>query len=149
MCCGRIWHCVTTCAFSQSRTFSKPQTEKPRKRVSRKRKHCNHSYCERAASKSLVERKFNGDRQCAEEVATAEGKPKGILKIRQKPPSEQRSVRYSRHALDRAKFREKYPSLNVIQKPGSKSDRSPLATSLDDLSSEWNAEQDEWARRKA
>ena len=43
---------------------------------------------------------------------------KGILAIRRKLPSEQRSIRFSRQSSDRAEFRDKFLSLRVLQTSG-------------------------------
>ena len=74
---------------------------------------------------------------------------KSILKVRQRPPSEQKSVRWCRQRFDRAQFRVKHPSLHVIQPPGGRSERSILAPPLDQTSTERNEEQEEGARHKA
>ena len=73
---------------------------------------------------------------------------KSILKDYQEPLAEKTKVQFSRPSLDRAKFRDKRPSLNVIQ-GGSPNERSPLAPTYDQRSRKCNEEQAECARHKA
>ena len=59
---------------------------------------------------------------------------KGIVKFFDRDPrSGVASVKFSRHSLDRAKFRDKRSSLNVIL-GGSKNARSPIAPPYDQRS---------------
>ena len=69
---------------------------------------------------------------------------KGIFAIERKLPSEQRSIKFSYHSLQRARFRDKFPFLNVIQ-TGSKNGRSPNVPPYDQRCTEWNEEQEEFA----
>ena len=71
----------------------------------------------------------------------------GILVRRRKLPSEMRIIIFSRQSLERATFRDKFPSLNVIQ-TGGKNGRSPNAPPYDQRSTEWNEEQEEFARHE-
>ena len=52
---------------------------------------------------------------------------KEILALKRNLPSEKRIMRFSHQSLERAKFRVKFPSLNVIQ-TGSKNGRPPNVT---------------------
>ena len=62
--------------------------------------------------------------------------------------AEKKSIRFSHQSLERAKFREKCPSLNVTQ-TASKNRRSPNAPPCDQRCTVWIAEQDEFARHRA
>ena len=73
---------------------------------------------------------------------------KGILALRRKVPSEKISIRLSRQSLERARFRDKCPSLKVIQ-TGTKNARHFNAPPYDQRSKEWNERQEEFARHKA
>ena len=68
------------------------------------------------------------------------------LTLRRKVPSEKISIILSRQSLERAKFRDKCPSLKVIQ-TGSKNARHFNAPPCE--STEWNVKQEEFARQKA
>ena len=88
----------------------------------------------------------------------AEGKPGAsgtiqnahevILALERTFPSEERSIRFSHQSLERATFRDTSPSLNVIQ-TGSAHRRFPNAPPYDQRFTEWNEEQEEFARHKA
>ena len=51
---------------------------------------------------------------------------KGFIGLKRKLPSEKRSIKFPYQSLEGARFRDKFPSLNVIQ-TGSKNGRSPHA----------------------
>ena len=63
------------------------------------------------------------------------------------------SVRKEKHkmrqSLERAKFRDTFPSLNVILTVCLINGRSPNAPPYDRRSTEWNEEQEEFARHRA
>ena len=71
-----------------------------------------------------------------------------ILALCRKLPSEKAGIRNPFQSLERAKFRNKFPSLNVIQ-TSSKNARSPNAPPYDRRSTAWNEEQEEFARHRA
>ena len=71
----------------------------------------------------------------------------GILTIRRKLSSAKKSIRSSRQSLERAKSRDKFPSLNVTQ-TGSKHARHFNAPPCGQRSAEWNEEREEFARHK-
>ena len=73
---------------------------------------------------------------------------KGILALKRKLPSEKGSIKHSSQSLERARFRDTFPSLNVIQ-TGSKNGRSPDAPPYDQRCAEWNEEQEEFAWQRA
>ena len=58
------------------------------------------------------------------------------------------SIIFSPQSLVRAEFRNKFPSLNVIQ-TGGKNGRCQNAPPYDQGSTEWNEEQNEFARHEA
>ena len=55
---------------------------------------------------------------------------KGIIDLERKLPSEKGSIKFSNQSLERARFRDTFPSLNVIQ-TGSKYGGSPDAPPYD------------------
>ena len=73
---------------------------------------------------------------------------KGILALKRKLPSEQGRIKFSHQSLERARFRDTFPSLSVIQ-TGSKNGRSPDAPPYDPRCAEWNDEQEEFAWQRA
>ena len=73
---------------------------------------------------------------------------KGILVFERKPSSAKRSIRFSYQSPERAKFRDKFPSPDVIQ-TGSEHGRSPNTPPYDQGCTEWNDEQEEFARHGA
>ena len=73
---------------------------------------------------------------------------KGILAFKRELLSEKKSIRFSHQSLKRAKFRDEFPSLNAIHQC-SKNGSSPNAPTYDRRSTEWNEEQEEFARQKA
>ena len=72
---------------------------------------------------------------------------RGILALKSKLPSDKRSIRFSHQSLKKAKFKDKFPSLNVIQ-TSSRKGTPPNAPPFDQRSTEWNEEQEEFARQK-
>ena len=72
----------------------------------------------------------------------------GILALRRKLPSDEIIIGFSHQSLERAKFRDQFPSLSAIQ-TGGKNGRSPNAPHYDQRSTEFNEEQEEFARHKA
>ena len=79
---------------------------------------------------------------------TIQNAKKAILALKSKLPSEEESIKFSHQILERATFRDKVPSVNVIQ-TGGKEGRSPTAPPYDQRCTEWNEEQEEFARHKA
>ena len=73
---------------------------------------------------------------------------KGILALRRKFFSGKITVRFAHQSLERAKFRDNFSFLNVFQ-TGENNGRSPKAPPYDQSSTEWNEEQEEFARKKA
>ena len=89
----------------------------------------------------------NSDEQNGHSRVTA-GLIKSILKVHPKPPSEKTKVQFSCPSLDREKFRDKHPTLNVIQ-GGCPSERSLFTPTCGERPASWTEEQDEWAQDKA
>ena len=73
---------------------------------------------------------------------------KDIFTLKRKLLSEEISVIFSRQSLERTKFRDKFPFLNLIQ-TSTKNARHFYAPPYDQRTTELNEEQEEFARHKA
>ena len=62
-----------------------------------------------------------------EQITRSRTPMKGIIEIERKLPSEQGRIKFSYQSLKRARLRDKFPSLNVIQ-TGSENGRSTCTT---------------------
>ena len=88
----------------------------------------------------------------------AEGKPRAsetvqhvheiVFALKGKLTSAKVSIRFSRQSLARTNFGDKFPSLHVIQ-TGGEHGRCPNAPLYVQRSTEWNEEEEEFARHKA
>ena len=117
---------------------------------------CNCEYCKSLSEdylrEALTVRNFH------EQPLESRGKPRANQTIpnaharhhcaKTKLPSEKRNIKFSCHHLERARLRDKFPSLNVIQ-TSSKNGRSPNAPLHDQICTDWNEEQEEFARHGA
>ena len=83
-----------------------------------------------------------------EQVARSNMPIKGILLLRRKLSSDKISIKFSPRRLIRAKSRDNFPSLNVIQ-TGGENGRCPNAPPYDQRSAEWNEKQEECSRHEA
>ena len=76
-------------------------------------------------------------------------KLRSILEVRQKLASEKRSAKFSRHARTGRKSETSLPlKMLSTSQDRRQSDRRPLAIPFDERATEWNEEQEEWARHK-
>ena len=72
----------------------------------------------------------------------------GIVALISKLPSEKGSINFSYHGLERARFRDTFPFLNATQ-TGSKNGISPSVPAYDQVCTEWNEEEEQFARHGA
>ena len=117
---------------------------------------CNCKYC-KSPSKVYSEKLFHFQNYMNshltaernfEQLRRARTLVKGILALKRKLSSEQGRIKFSHQSLERARFRDTFPSLSVIQ-TGSKNGRSPDAPPYDQRCAEWNEEQEEFSWQRA
>ena len=127
------------CPLSYSHDQKRPRIlrkKRPRKRVTRRRHHCNHSSC--VERKSQLERTVmqRPGRRCGQ----LGGNSGASWTFRQNSPSEMRKVTHCHHALERARSSVQSLSLKLFRKPCGISDRCPLEPPRDQTSTAWNEE---------
>ena len=108
--------------YNHNRRIDLPvQTEKVKeKSPKRKCNGCNCEYCKSPSDdyvrKTVAIRNFHEHPHASrgKQVGQSKMPMKSILALKRKLPSEKRSIRFSHQSLEKAKFRDKLPSLSVI-----------------------------------